>query len=493
MSSPGIRKAGPPRILPGPLGRYLIKHLCSRRVSFEMFVFHQLRRSDKTIPDGPSSREPSSSARISLSEMAAVALKDHGLPGIGRANFERMNHPMEAAVFLDHKFVRTPDGEVWATTMFGPTFWTRYLEVFSKVHVVARLQARNSAPESATCVSSPEIEFAETPYYEGPHQFWKVRSEIRAIARSLVESDRAVILRVPQTIPFQALPQCLELGIPYGAEIVADPWDLFSPGAIRHPGRPFFRHWFTRELRRACRHAVATSYVTAESLQRRYPPADGTFTQGVSDVEIEELLSAPRTAEHFRKERVRCISVGAFNQLYKAQDILIRAVGRALRDGLPIELIIVGEGKFRSRLEKLARQTGFARRIEFTGQLSSGFAVREQLDRADLFLLPSRQEGLPRALVEAMARGLPAIASNVGGIPELLEEECLVNPNDVSGLARKIRRFVGDPDFLAAQSKRNLAVAERFAGMKLHAERRDFLQHIFSATRDWCAEKKRLS
>ncbi len=390
---------------------------------------------------------------------------------------------MEVAVFLDHKFLRTPDGKVWATTMFGPAFWSRYLEVFSKVRVVARLRSVESPPDSATCVSSDAVRFSETPYYEGPWQFWKVRSAIGNIARDTIEPGRAVILRVPQAIPSRAFHECLRLGIPFGAEIVADPWDMFSPGATPHPARPLFRRWFSRELRSVCRHAEATSYVTARALQSRYPSTPGKFTQGISDVEIEEVAAAPRTPESFQSEPLRCVSVGAFHQLYKAQDILIRAVGKLHRQGFPIHLTLVGDGKFRSHLEELAREAGAADAIRFAGQLGSGGAVVEQLDKADLFLLPSRQEGLPRALVEAMARGLPAIGSEVGGIPELLEPACLVKPNDVDGLARLIRRFATDPDFLGAQSKRNLAVARRFVGNHLDAERRAFYEEVLRATR----------
>lgn len=87
---------------------------------------------------------------------------------------------------------------------------------------------------------------------------------------------------------------------------------------------------------------------------------------------------------------------------------------------MELELRFIGDGGYRSTLTKMASDQGIADRVKFLGWLAAGPAVRAELDRADLFVLPSRTEGLPRALVEAMARGLPCIGSTAGGIPELL-------------------------------------------------------------------------
>ena len=65
-----------------------------------------------------------------------------------------------------------------------------------------------------------------------------------------------------------------------------------------------------------------------------------------------------------------------------------------------------------------------------------GHGVTEQLDAADVFVLPSRQEGLPRAMIEAMARSLPCVGSDVGGISELIPD-WVVPPNDPQALALK--------------------------------------------------------
>ena len=177
--------------------------------------------------------------------------------------------------------------------------------------------------------------------------------------------------------------------------------------------------------------------------------------------------------------------IGSLSQLYKAPDVLIDAVAACTREGLDLRLTIVGDGKERPVLEARARALGLGPRVRFLGQLPAGEAVRAELDRADLFVLPSRQEGLPRAMVEAMARALPCIGSTVGGIPELLPPEDLVPPGDVGTLARKIREVVGDPDRMARMSARNLEKARQYGEDLLLERRVAFYRHIKACTQAW--------
>ena len=174
----------------------------------------------------------------------------------------------------------------------------------------------------------------------------------------------------------------------------------------------------------------------------------------------------------------RLVTVGAFDQLYKAPDVLIDAVAACVRAGSDVTLTLVGDGLHRPELEARAAAHGIGERVRFTGNLPSGSAVRAQLDSAHLFVLPSRQEGLPRALVEAMARGLPCVGSTVGGIPELLPAENLVPPGDVEALAAKIREVLEDPERRARMSAANLATARGYRESELHDRRVAFYREV---------------
>jgi glycosyltransferase involved in cell wall biosynthesis len=277
---------------------------------------------------------------------------------------------------------------------------------------------------------------------------------------------------------------------PYALEVMGDPWEALGPGTWPHISRPIFRRIATQQLKRICAGAVAVNYVTSETLQQRYPPSKSAYAVGCSDVCLENASVSAGTIKG-RHQRLRELPwrdsktggtirigfVGSFAQMYKGPDTLIHAA--ALCQGhLTFELAMVGAGRCLPEMKDLALKLNIADRVEFHGELSSGRSIFEFLDSIDLFVMPSRAEGLPRALVEAMSRGCPCIASTVGGIPELLEPRDLVPPNSPEALAKLILQVAADSDRLLAMSERNLARAAQFNPQTLNESRRAFLEEV---------------
>ncbi|MEP6501841.1 MAG: glycosyltransferase [Betaproteobacteria bacterium] len=125
----------------------------------------------------------------------------------------------------------------------------------------------------------------------------------------------------------------------------------------------------------------------------------------------------------------------------KALDVLVRAWGLLLRDWpdtVPVRLVLVGEGAERDALMRLAEQAGVADRVTFLGARPQP-VVADWIAAADLLCLPSHAEGSPNVVVEALASGIPVVASRVGGIPDLVDD-------GVNGLLVE----PGRPDALAA-------------------------------------------
>jgi glycosyltransferase involved in cell wall biosynthesis len=175
--------------------------------------------------------------------------------------------------------------------------------------------------------------------------------------------------------------------------------------------------------------------------------------------------------------------------MYKGADILIKAVKHLLPVTAPT-VVLVGDGKHRAELEELCRKLNVSQYVTFLGELPSGQAILDQMDRATLFVMPSRTEGLPRAMIEAMTRALPCIGTRVGGIPELLADEDLVDPDDVAGLAAKIKEVGTDLERLSRMSDRNLRRAQEYRPEVLGKRRNEFYLFLRIATEKWCGMKE---
>jgi glycosyltransferase involved in cell wall biosynthesis len=393
---------------------------------------------------------------------------------------------MQVVVALETRFDETPDGQVWSPPPTEYAFWQRYLDVFDEVRVVARVR-RIERPTSGTVrTDGARVSFVRVPYFVGPRQFAGRFLEARRVARQSFTPQDATILRVPGTISTLLAGALLLTGRPYAVEVVGDPYDVFAAGAVRSWLRPLVRHWSCRHLRRQCAGAAAAAYVTEHALQQRYPPRPAAFAIGCSDIDLadEAFVSAPRPLPSGERSH-NLVFVGGLQHLYKRPDVLIEAVAANVGRGLDVRLTIVGDGQHRAELEQLAHQRGVADRVRFAGHAAGGAPVRAELDRADLFVLPSRQEGLPRALVEAMARGLPCVSSTVGGIPELLPPEDLVPPGDVASLAAKLHEVLTRPERRAQMATRNLRRARDFHCDVLRPRRRAFYEAVRDLTLDW--------
>jgi glycosyltransferase involved in cell wall biosynthesis len=115
----------------------------------------------------------------------------------------------------------------------------------------------------------------------------------------------------------------------------------------------------------------------------------------------------------------------------------------------PLEALIIGGGRREAEMRQLAESLGLAGRVHFLGQRDD---VPDLLAALDLFVLPSHQEGVSLALLEAMAAGLPVIAAAVGGLPEVVadgESGLLIPAGDPEALAAALERLLGDPEFAA--------------------------------------------
>jgi hypothetical protein len=384
---------------------------------------------------------------------------------------------MIAAFFHDERFGRD-DAGAWFSTSGGVPHraLARYLGHFERLIVVGRL-ADGARPGTGTLASGEGIAWA---CVEAPGR-WTGRAVVAAARRVrevLARVDGAIV-RLPSLMGALACREALRAGIPFLVEMVGDPFDaLWNHGTLAGrlaalPMALVTRHYVRR--------APFANYVTGWTLQRRYPSRG--VAAAVSDVIIDppgpEVLARRLSALALRRRGAPAVLglIGSYDVRYKGHETALRAVARLHAAGRAVTLRCIGVGD-PARWRARATALGIAAAVELGPPRRHGAAVLEWLDGLDLYVVPSLQEGLPRALVEAMSRGLPAVGSRRGGIPELVDARWLHRPGDSRALARLVAALLDDPAELAAQARRSWATAARFVARDLDA-RRDALVRRF--------------
>ena len=179
----------------------------------------------------------------------------------------------------------------------------------------------------------------------------------------------------------------------------------------------------------------------------RVDPARVHLIPNAIDTRFWQPARAPEPSAAGRSAPLRLLAVGRLVDV-KGFDLLIDAFATLSRDrpDLDAALEIVGEGPARSALARRIADAGLEGRATLPGHLAPE-TLRARLRAATLFVLPSRSEGAPLALLEAMATGTPVLAADVGGVGEALAAlpECLVAPHSVDALVAGLCRRLDDP------------------------------------------------
>ena len=195
---------------------------------------------------------------------------------------------------------------------------------------------------------------------------------------------------------------------------------------------------------------MLTEREKADHMRFRIAPAE-KFTVIHSGVDLARLrpdsarAAATRATLGISAEAMVLATVGRLTAV-KGQETLIRAIAKCLRQGEKLYLLILGEGELRNDLEALSAELGIAEAVHFLGWRPD---VASVIDACDIFCLPSLNEGMGKAIVEAITMGKPVVASDVGGIPDLVvpgENGILVPPGDSDALAEAILNLRDHPE-----------------------------------------------
>ena len=373
------------------------------------------------------------------------------------------------------------NGEIWTSQGFSMALWQRYLGKFNHVYVAARLQnVSEHSSDNLFKLEDKRVSVIGLPYYIGLVPYLKAKGSIKKIINSFIHPGDAYICRVPGNIGTIAAECLKKKGIPYGLEVVGDPWESLSPQAFESPFARILQVVAKRQLQKITHNASAALYVTNHILQGKYPVKEGVFTTGASNVILrDDCYSAEphKVVDREKNVQVRMLAVGTLAQLYKAPDVILKALAIVKSKGYNPFLTWFGDGRYRQPMIKMAEELGLKDNVNFVGAVKQD-VIRKEFEQTDLFVHASRAEGLPRAVIEAMAYGLPCIGSSVAGIPELLSPEAIVKPNDVDRLAEKMLRFVENKQFAQSEANKNWDESKKYHNDILTERRLSFYDEL---------------
>jgi glycosyltransferase involved in cell wall biosynthesis len=332
------------------------------------------------------------------------------------------------------------------------------------------------ALERMSEITYPHFTFVPVPNLNSmPSLLRRFRQASRIIEEAVAQADMGVF-RMPSLISFLAAWHARRLGKPYMIEVVSCPWDaLWNHSALGKAAAPLF----TLAQRLLVRDAPYVLYESERFLQRRYP-SRGRYVS-CSDVELPEPQRAADEVLLRRMERIASLpsqaplvlgTAGALDVPYKGQRFVIRALACLRRRGMEFEYRLAGGGDT-SALQGEADRLGVRDLVRVLGALPHeemfGF-----FDGLDIYVQPSLQEGLPRAVVEAMSRACPALGSSAGGIPELFDPSCVFPRGDAEALELLLAALWQDRERLAAMARDSFARASAFRPAVLEQKRRAF-------------------
>jgi glycosyltransferase involved in cell wall biosynthesis len=298
----------------------------------------------------------------------------------------------------------------------------------------------------------------------------------KEIIRREVEKADVVVAHVPSSEGFYAQKLAHKLNKPCLLVVISCPWDALWNHSWR--GKLMAPMSYL-SMRRGMKKAHHSIYVTQKFLQHRYPTNGQSI--GISDVMIQptndETLSSrlEKINNLSFDSEIKLVTTAAVNVRYKAQDDVIKAIA-VLKNENNIHYYLIGSGD-QVYLKSVAQKYNVSDRVHFVGSLPHE-QVFDFLKGMDIYIQPSKQEGLPRAVVEAMSLALPALGSSIAGIPELLSDEFLFKKGSVTQIADRIR-FMLDKDVLKKAATDNFNKSKEYTQEVLDQRRSKFIKMCF--------------
>jgi glycosyltransferase involved in cell wall biosynthesis len=294
---------------------------------------------------------------------------------------------------------------------------------------------------SGTLQIAPAGDFASVnDYYR---RFIKIWLSNRSALQRLVSEHDVMILRLPSMNAVWLQSLIIRCGIPYATYVVGNQAAIVREGGkykgLKQLAAEGVACLHKRLSDRLVSNAKVSFFLGAELSDQFSPDATSKeqfLTSLVRDSDI--VPRKPRATGECDKKTLLFVGRMAHE---KGLEYLLPAVRLLVNKKIPVELLVVGDGSERNAIERQIQLLEIGNNVRLLGFVKFGSALNKLYERAQVFVLPSLSEGIPKVILEAMAKGVPVVATDVGGIPAVVRHEdngLLVPPHDARALAAAI-------------------------------------------------------
>lgn len=327
-----------------------------------------------------------------------------------------------------------------------------------------------------------EIKVITVPEFKSPKKF-KNRKKAISIIEETIKNNDYIVFRLQSSIAQIGIKFAKKYNKPYIIESVGCPWDSYWNHSLLGKFVAPFSYF---ETKKAIKEAKYVYYVTTEFLQMRYP-TNGKVVS-CSNVVLEKLnedvlKSRLTRIDNMGNKPIVLGTAAAIDVKYKGQEYVIRAIAELNKEGYNIVYKLAGGLTGQSEntfLADLAKKYGVADKVVFEGSLPAD-KMNSYYDSLDIYIQPSKQEGLPRAVIEAMSRGCPCIGTNIAGIPELIRKDLLFKKGNYKAVIDSIKWILGCD--LKEIAKLNFEKAKKYEKNKLIKKRQEFYDIFMNDTK----------
>lgn len=338
-----------------------------------------------------------------------------------------------------------PSSRVWKDKLgayytlgsYTDEVWNRYLELTDNLTICFRLSkdilSKENAERTRKKIVRKEISVVELPDINSSKKLFfnfQIISEFNTSLSNAVKKCDFAIIRQPDKKIVTFLKKYRK---PYLVEVVGPSFESLWYHSWKGKMLALYSEIRTKMI---VKNAPWVIYVTQEYLQKRYPTNGRSLGCSDASIIMQEPLILEKRIKKIKRIKNKLIigTIGALHIKDKGQVYVIKAL--SMFKDKDIEYQLVGDGN-NLKLMNEAKRIGVSDKVFFLGRYSHE-RVLEWLQSIDVYIQPSLDEGMPRSVMEAMSVGLPIIASNVGGISELIEREMLVEPKNYREISNKI-------------------------------------------------------